>query len=127
MKIALAQLNYHIGNFELNVQKIIQAVKEAKSSGADLVVFSELAVCGYPARDFLEFDDFLKKCEKAIADIATHSYDIAIIVGAPTRNPKLEGKDLHNSAYFLFDGKVQQVQHKTQFILIQLQHPIRYN
>ncbi len=113
MKIALAQLNYHIGNFELNVQKIIQAVKEAKTSGADIVVFSELAVCGYPARDFLEFDDFLKKCEKAIADIATYAHDIAIIVGAPTRNPKLEGKDLHNSAYFLVEGKVQQVQHKT--------------
>ncbi len=113
MKIALAQLNYHIGNFELNVQKIIQAIKEAKDSGADIVVFSELAVCGYPARDFLEFDDFLKKCEKAIADISSHAHDIAIIVGAPTRNPKLEGKDLHNSAYFLADGKVQQVQHKT--------------
>ena len=113
MKIALAQLNYHIGNFELNVQKIIQAVKEAKTSGADIVVFSELAVCGYPARDFLEFDDFLKKCEKAIADIATYAHDIAIIVGAPTRNPKLEGKDLHNSAFFLVEGKVQQVQHKT--------------
>ncbi len=113
MKIALAQLNYHIGNFELNVQKIIKATAEAKETGTDIIVFAELAVCGYPARDFLEFDDFLKKCEKAIADIAAHAQGIAIIVGAPTRNPKLEGKDLFNSAYFLADGKVQQVQHKT--------------
>ena len=113
MKIALAQLNYHIGNFELNVQKIIKTVEEAKTSNADIVVFAELAVCGYPARDFLEFDDFLKQCEKAINDIAAHAHDIAIIVGAPTRNPRIEGKDLFNSAYFLANGKVQQVQHKT--------------
>ena len=113
MKIALAQLNYHIGNFELNVQKIINSIKEAKTSGADLVIFGELAVCGYPARDFLEFDDFLKQCEKAISDIAVHARDIAVIVGAPTRNARVEGKDLFNSAYFLSDGKVQQVQHKT--------------
>ena len=82
MKIALAQLNYHIGNFELNVQKIMKTVEEAKTSNADIVVFAELAVCGYPARDFLEFDDFLKQCEKAINDIAAHAHDIAIIVGA---------------------------------------------
>ena len=113
MKIALAQLNYHIGNFELNVQKIINSIKEAKTSGADLVIFGELAVCGYPARDFLEFDDFLKQCEKAISDIAAHARNIAVIVGAPTRNARIEGKDLFNSAYFLSDGKVQQVQHKT--------------
>ncbi len=113
MKIALAQLNYHIGNFEQNIQKIIKTIEEVKLSGANLVVFGELAVCGYPARDFLEFDDFLKKCEKAINDIAAHAHEIAVIVGAPTRNPRKEGKDLFNSAYFLSDGKVQQVQHKT--------------
>ena len=55
MKIALAQQNYHIGNFESNTQKIISGIEEAKRQGADLVVFSELCVCGYPPRDFLEF------------------------------------------------------------------------
>jgi NAD+ synthase (glutamine-hydrolysing) len=59
MKIFLAQQNYHIGNFESNTEKIICAVKQAKEEGADIVVFSELSVCGYPPRDFLEFDDFV--------------------------------------------------------------------
>ena len=52
MKIFLAQQNYHIGNFEANTAKIIDAVRQAKQQGGDLIVFSELAVCGYPARDF---------------------------------------------------------------------------
>ena len=62
MKIALAQQNYHIGNFEQNTRKIIEGIEWAKAQGADIVLFSELCVCGYPPRDFLEFDDFIKKC-----------------------------------------------------------------
>ena len=53
MKIFLAQQNYHIGNFESNTQKIIDAIETAKQQGGDLIVFSELCVCGYPPRDFL--------------------------------------------------------------------------
>ena len=66
MKIALAQQNYHIGNFEYNTNKIIEAVKQAKKQGADLVVFSELCICGYPPRDFLEFKDFIDECDRSI-------------------------------------------------------------
>ncbi len=61
MKIALAQQNYHIGNFSANVHKIVEAIAIARSKGADLILFSELAVCGYPPRDFLEFNDFIDK------------------------------------------------------------------
>ena len=61
MKIFLAQQNYHIGNFEYNTQKIIKAIEEAKAQGGDLIVFSELCVCGYPPRDFLEFNDFINQ------------------------------------------------------------------
>lgn len=112
MKIALAQLNYHIGNFELNTQKIIHAVSQAKSKGADLVVFAELAVCGYPARDFLEFNEFIDLCEKAANQIAKACTDIACIIGLPTRNPKIEGKDLFNSAYFIDNGSIKAVVNK---------------
>ena len=59
MKIFLAQQNYHIGNFESNCNKIISAIKEAKAQGGELIVFSEQCICGYPARDFLDFDDFI--------------------------------------------------------------------
>ena len=113
MKIALAQLNFHIGNFSGNLEKMLAAVETAKQQGADLVCFSELATVGYPPRDFLEFDDFINQAEKSIAQLAEASREIAIVVGSPSRNPVIEGKDLYNSAYFLWEGKVKQVQHKT--------------
>ena len=53
MKISIAQQNYHIGNFEQNTDKILGAIEEAKKQGADLILFSEMSVCGYPARDFV--------------------------------------------------------------------------
>lgn len=113
MKVALAQLDYHIGNFEQNVAKIIASIKRAKEEGAELVAFSELAICGYPPRDFLEFASFIKECEKGIEKIATECVGIAAIVGGPSVNPDLLGKNLFNSAYFLADGKVQKVLHKS--------------
>lgn len=113
MKIALAQQNYHIGNFEQNVQRILDAVAEAKNAGAELIVFSELCICGYPPRDFLEFDDFIRRCHEGLERIAGQSQEIGILVGCPTRNPHPEGKDLYNSAYLLYQGEVQGVAHKT--------------
>ncbi len=113
MRIALAQLNYHIGNFDGNVRKMIDAVSEAKRQGADIVCFAELAISGYPPRDFLEFSDFITQCEEAVQRLARESHGIAIVVGCPSVNPVVEGKDLYNSAYFLYDGEVKHVQHKT--------------
>ena len=113
MKIALAQINYHIGNFESNTAKVISALEKAKAVGADLVVFAELAVSGYPPRDFLEFDDFIERCLEAIDEIASHCRGIAAIVGCPTRREEIKGKDLHNSALFLAEGKVQDAAHKS--------------
>lgn len=113
MKVFVAQQNYHIGNFEVNKAKMIREVEAARQMGAELVVFSELSVCGYPPRDFLEFEDFLLQAESAIAELANHSHDIGIIIGAPTRNPQLEGKDLFNSAILVYEGKVHGVAHKT--------------
>ncbi|BDS14755.1 NAD+ synthase [Aureispira anguillae] len=112
MKIAIAQLNYHIGNFEGNLQKMLAATASAKEQGADIVVFGELAVTGYPPRDFLEFDDFIRRSEEVVATLAQAAVGIAVVVGAPCRNPVIEGKDLYNSAYFLADGAIQQVEHK---------------
>ena len=106
MKIAIAQLNYHIGNFEGNCAKMLEAIETAKSQQADIVVFSELSVCGYPPRDFLEFDDFIKQSEATVEKLAQAAQGIAVAVGAPSRNPVIEGKDLFNSAFFLADGKI---------------------
>lgn len=106
MKIALAQLNYHIGNFTANEKKVTDAIRKAKAEGADLVVFAELAVSGYPPRDFLEFEDFIERCLRSVQRIADASQGIAVIIGGPTRNPGIKGKDLFNTAFFLNDGKV---------------------
>ena len=113
MRIAIAQLDYHIGNFESNSSKIIDHIQKAKEWGADLVIFAELAVCGYPPRDFLDFNNFIELSYNVVKQIAKHCHDIAAIVGAPSINPSLKGKALFNSAYYLNDGIVQQVIHKT--------------
>ncbi|MCF8227894.1 MAG: NAD+ synthase, partial [Bacteroidales bacterium] len=84
MKIALAQINYHIGNFEENSRKIINSIRKGKLENVDLVVFSELAVSGYPPRDFLEFRDFVERCQDAVEKIADECHGIAAIVGSPS-------------------------------------------
>ncbi|MBB5648156.1 NAD+ synthase [Pedobacter cryoconitis] len=112
MKIALAQLNYHIGNFELNTKKIIEHIQLAKADGADLVVFAELAVCGYPPRDFLEFEEFISLCEEAGKEIAEHCTGIACIVGLPVRNEEVAGKDLYNAAYFIEEKQIKSIARK---------------
>jgi len=113
MKIALAQQNYHIGNFKSNVEKIIMGIDAAVKEGADLVVFSELCVCGYPPRDFLEFNDFITQSYNAVERIKNHAPGIGVIVGAPERNSSPEGKDLFNAAWFLYEGRVQGIARKT--------------
>src|SRR5664279_2920036 len=113
MKIALVQQNYHIGNFEYNREKIIQGIRLAKENGADLAVFSELSVCGYPPRDFLEFQDFLARCYASIETIKEHSSGIGVIVGSPAPNPGVKGKDLFNAAWFLHEGEVKGLVYKT--------------
>ncbi|HNX43325.1 MAG TPA: NAD+ synthase [Bacteroidales bacterium] len=113
MRIALAQLNYVIGDFEGNLAKITNAIRESRRQKADLVVFAELSLCGYPPRDFLEFDDFINRCGLAIEKIAAECIGIAAIIGAPARNPDLKGKDLFNAAWLLADGEVKGTAFKT--------------
>ncbi|MGB5990478.1 MAG: NAD+ synthase [Marinifilaceae bacterium] len=112
MKVAIAQLNYHIGNFEQNTDKIVSKIKEAKKENADLVVFSELSVCGYPPFDLLERRSFIEKTIQAVNTIAKECNGIAAIVGAPSLN-KGNGKNLFNSAYFLENGEIKSITNKT--------------
>jgi NAD+ synthase (glutamine-hydrolysing) len=113
MKIALAQLNYTIGDFANNTEKIISSIDEARKCKADLVIFSELAICGYPPLDLLEHRYFIKKCDAHIEKVASHCQGIAAIIGAPVLNTSTKGKNLFNSAVFINDGKVIQTIHKT--------------
>ncbi len=113
MKIALAQLNYHIGNFSENIGKMKTALARGRKEGADLVVFAELSVSGYPPRDFLEFNDFILSCDHALHELAGECTDIACIVGLPVQNKNPKGKPLFNAGAFIFDGKVQSLHYKS--------------
>jgi NAD+ synthase (glutamine-hydrolysing) len=113
MQIAISQLNFHIGNFAQNKVKIVNAIKSAKESSVDLIIFPELSVTGYPPRDFLEFNDFINVSNETILQIAKSCVGIAAIVGAPSINSTGKGKALFNSAWFLNNGNVEKVFNKT--------------
>lgn len=114
MKIALAQLNYMIGDFEGNLAKIAGAVADSKSKGAELVVFSELSICGYPPLDLLEREEFIHTCDLYVRKLARMvDPDIGVLVGSPEFNNNREGKLLFNSVFFLYQGEIQQVIRKT--------------
>ncbi|MBV5312037.1 MAG: NAD+ synthase [Prolixibacteraceae bacterium] len=113
MKIALAQLNYHIGNFELNSSKIIDCIRKSKAEGAELVVFSELSVTGYYPHDLLERKEFIEQSHQTLQHIASHCIGIAAIVGGPSINPEPRGKKLFNSAFFMNESIIQHTINKS--------------
>jgi NAD+ synthase (glutamine-hydrolysing) len=112
MKVALAQLSYIPGDIALNRDKIIAAIEEARRQGADLAVFSEMAVTGYPPLDLLHRTDIISSAMAAVQEIATHCNGIAAIVGGPSPNTGVYGKSLHNSAFFLNEGRIRAVVNK---------------
>lgn len=106
MRITIAQLNYHIGNFEYNKSIICNTISKAKEENAELVIFSELCISGYPPLDLLDRHDFIEKCSQTVNEIASECYGITAIVGSPVINKNQEGKKLFNSALVLSEGKV---------------------
>ena len=114
MKVLLAQQNYQIGNISYNTSKIIAAIEHAKSAQASLVVFSELAVCGYPPKDLLEHQHFIEACSLAIQEIASHTADMHVLLGAPHLSTSPDAAQrLFNSAYHLHNGTIKHIIHKT--------------
>ncbi|MFH0758877.1 MAG: NAD+ synthase [Bacteroidota bacterium] len=114
MKIGIAQLNYLIGDFDGNLDKITRAVNRALAGGADLVLFSELSICGYPPLDLLERKDFISRCIASVNQLAGQiPPDIGVLIGAPEFNPEKEGKLLYNSVFFLHEGEIRQVFRKS--------------
>lgn len=106
MKIALAQLNPVIGDFQNNVDRIIHYAEKARDQGCDLVVFSELVISGYPPRDLLEKNDFVDANLDFLQQLQEKIRQIAVICGYIDRNPFNEGNALHNAALVFRDGKV---------------------
>jgi len=106
MKITLAQLNYHIGNFARNKELICNAIRKAKHDKSDIIIFSELCVPGYPPLDLLDRLDFIEKCNETVMEIARECTGIMAIIGSPVINNNKEGKKLFNSALVLSEGEI---------------------
>lgn len=113
MKIALAQINQTIGDFQKNTQKICSYLERARNQDADLVIFPELAVTGYPPKDFLDIPSFIDENLKALNHVVNHVSGISAIVGFVDRNKRRHGKLVHNAAAFIQDRKIISVHHKS--------------
>jgi len=112
VKIALGQINPTIGDFSGNSRKIIDFARRAHATGAQLVMFPELAVCGYPPRDLLEKPAFVARSQQVVKEIAEAVPEITVICGFVSPAAVETGKSVMNSAAVLRDGKMQFVQHK---------------
>jgi NAD+ synthase (glutamine-hydrolysing) len=115
VKIALAQINPTVGDFAGNTKKILEYAARAEEMGAGLVVFPELAVCGYPPADLLEKAVFIAQSEQAVAELAGWTGKAgrpAILCGTVMATSSRVGKQARNVAALLADGKVSFVQQK---------------
>ena len=112
MKIALAQINTTIGDFTGNAEKIVNFAQRAKAAGAELAMFPELSICGYPPRDLVENPAFVAKNQKTAECIAERTRGIAVICGLVTPAHAETGKSVMNSAALLADGAIQLIQSK---------------
>ena len=113
LRIALAQLNYHVGNLSSNKKIILDKIHQSINQNVDLLVFSELAVCGYPPLDLLNYHHFIESCNQVLSEIASECKNISVIIGAPTINPDINGKNLFNSAVLIQNGEIVEIRNKS--------------
>ncbi len=104
MKVALAQINPIIGDLEYNVEKIVSYISEARARGAELVVFPELAITGYPPEDLLLLPSFIDAATLAVEKVVDAAQGISVVLGCVRRNPHAGEKNLFNSAALIEDG-----------------------
>jgi NAD+ synthase (glutamine-hydrolysing) len=108
LRLALAQINTRVGDIEGNVEKIVQRIAEARDAGAELVLFPELAVTGYPPEDLLLKEHFLVAAGEAVLELAREAVGIVVLVGFPER-----ADDVHNALAVLAEGERKAVYRKT--------------
>src|SRR5262245_56039233 len=98
MRVLLAQINPTIGDFKGNSDKIIDALKRGKEAKADIVLYPELCLTGYPPDDFLSLPHFIDASDQSLKAIISECKDITAIIGVPRKNPDQKEKGLYNSA-----------------------------
>ncbi len=113
MKIALCQINPIIGDINGNRNKIIDGYRTGVQKGADLVIFPELALCGYPPLDLIEKKEFRDALNKMTGEIAALSGSVGLLFGTITEELDSVGTGVYNSAVLCYEGKIQFIQHKT--------------
>jgi len=106
MKIALAQINTTVGDFDGNIDRIVNYAHSAQELWADLVVFPELALCGYPPRDLVERPGFIRKSETELVRLAGLLPPVPALVGYVRRSHAVQGKAVADAAALIKDGKV---------------------
>lgn len=126
MRVCLAQINPTVGDLEGNCQLILDGIAKAKSRGADLVLFPELALSGYPPDDFLLLSDFTDALDKYLEKIVQASKDIAVIVGTPKMNPKGRHLKLCNSAAIIHNQTLIGLQDKSLLPTYDVFDELRY-
>ncbi len=113
MKIALCQINPIIGNLDYNKEKIVRGYERGVKANADLVIFPELALVGYPPLDLVEKTEFRKAVSKRVNEISKITGDVGLLFGAITEDDDRIGTNIHNSAVLCYNGKVQFIQPKS--------------
>jgi len=112
VKVALGQINPTVGDFSGNAAKIVAFSRRARESGAQLILFPEMSLCGYPPRDLVEKSAFLARAATVLNEVAAETRGIAVVCGFPSVSPAGVGKSALNSAALLRDGAVVMVQSK---------------
>ena len=113
MKIALCQINPIIGNLDYNKEKIIKGYEKGVKANADLVIFPELSLVGYPPLDLVEKTEFRKAVSKKVNEISKITGDVGLLFGAITEDDDRIGTNIHNSAVLCYNGKIQFIQPKS--------------
>ena len=112
MKIGILQLNFAVGDFTKNSERVLVGYGEAVRRGADLAVAPELGLCGYPPRDLLHRVDFLQAHDRALRELAKKIGKVPLLIGGIEKSKEKAGRPLHNSAFLLQQGKIQVVARK---------------
>lgn len=121
-RVALAQINVVVGDISANTEKMVEKIYEAKDYQCDIIVFPELAVCGYPPEDLLLRSSFLQRCKEAVEELNRHTRHITALVGSPWRHNwgnhrrsfNHNGNELFNAAVLMSNEEIQDIYFKTE-------------